>query len=182
MKRANMRYPLLKLPSSDLFKYVRIKVKLLRKSSALIVALVATAATLSGIGSASAAGPTYEIRVNGKCWTPYGGGSGNGLNIVSWDCNGSTSQRLWWFDDSGRLRHGGKCILPYGGSSNSGANIVMWDCNGHPSQQWGFSSRGDLVTFVNKCVIPYGGSINNGANLIQWECAVEITPSALTEV
>ncbi|MFI0984532.1 RICIN domain-containing protein [Streptomyces exfoliatus] len=144
--------------------------------------MVATAATLAGIGSASAAGPTYEIRANGKCWTPYGGGSGNGLDIVLWDCNGSPSQQLWWIDDRSRLRHGGKCILPYGGSSNNGANIVMWDCNDHPSQQWGANSRGELVTFANKCVIPYGGSPNNGANLVQWACTVDVIPAVLSKV
>ncbi|MFJ5137631.1 RICIN domain-containing protein [Streptomyces sp. NPDC088707] len=149
------------------------------------------AGTLTGVlalgtlnaGSATAADweEMYSSGV-GVCMTPYGGGTGNGANIVQWDCDpiDNVPAHNWsWETVSGgnqiRNRVSNKRVTLYGGSTANGVNLVQWDCNGSAAQKWykdGSAPDAIIIHAVSrKCMTSKGGNQrSNGVEITLWDC------------
>jgi hypothetical protein len=112
------------------------------------------------------------VNVNsGKCLDVQGGGLGNNVNILQWQCNGGANQR-WYAGYSMPGGPGGpgipppppppgigppgprqftgmilnvgsrKCVDVYGDSRRPGANVQQYACNGGTNQKWVFIAVG----------------------------------------
>ncbi|BCY08407.1 ricin-type beta-trefoil lectin domain protein [Actinoplanes sp. L3-i22] len=107
---------------------------------------------------------------NNLCLDVPNGNFADGVQVQTWDCNGSGAQK--WEATGGALRTGNNMCLdvPWGSTTN-GAVIQIATCSGNPAQQWVLSAAGDLVNpQANKC-LDIGGWVNgNGAKLLLWDC------------
>ncbi|MFD7325034.1 RICIN domain-containing protein [Streptomyces sp. NPDC059875] len=112
---------------------------------------------------------------SGKCLLPYGGKLQDGITIVQWGCNGTSSQNWFWDGTQIRNFQSSGCMTVYGGSTSNGAVINQWECNGSAAQQWykASSSAGGVLMVnsgSNLCLTIYGGSSTDGAEAVQWSC------------
>jgi hypothetical protein len=85
---------------------------------------------------------------SGKCMGIIGGGTGQGAQVVQWDCYGRDHPDQYWaYVPTGAYvgdnpvweivnLNTGMCLGVTGGSTSIGAPVVQWACNGHPDQNW----------------------------------------------
>jgi Ricin-type beta-trefoil lectin domain len=105
----------------------------------------------------------------GKCVDDFHGGTGNGVAIDVWGCNGTAAQR-WVFASNGQLRIFGKCLddTRFGGN---GTRLQLYACTGASNQKWTHRSNGEYVLRSNGlCLDDPGFSRTNGTRLDIWHC------------
>jgi len=127
-------------------------------------------------------GRPYQLiaKHSGKCLDVAGVGTGNGTNIIQYDCHGGPNQQ-WTLTDKGGgyylavAKHSGKCLDVAGVGTGNGTSIIQYDCHSGPNQQWMLIPQGQgyyLATAKHsgKCLDVSGASTANGANVTQYDC------------
>ncbi|MGW6852103.1 RICIN domain-containing protein [Streptomyces virginiae] len=113
-----------------------------------------------------------------QCLDVDANGGGNGTVVQIWQCNGSTQQR-WYLWNNGALesyRFPGKCLdADLNGGGRNGTKVQIWDCNNTPQQSWSHPS-GDRAIYNARF---YGGGnivmdrdanvVGNGARVQLWQ-------------
>lgn len=84
-----------------------------------------------------------ELRVGGKCLGANGNGTTNGTKVITWDCNGGSSQK-WTFHADGSVTNdlSGLCLDVTGTATANGSKVQLWTCTGASNQKWSLSSGG----------------------------------------
>ncbi|MFE2474979.1 ricin-type beta-trefoil lectin domain protein [Streptomyces sp. NPDC059389] len=120
----------------------------------------------------------FAKRPTTQCLDVDANGGGNGTVVQVWQCNGTTQQR-WYLWNNGALesyRFPGKCLdADLGGGGNNGTKVQIWDCNNTPQQSWSHPS-GDRAIYNARF---YGGGgivmdrdanvLGNGARVQLWQ-------------
>jgi glucosylceramidase len=78
-----------------------------------------------------------ELRIAGKCIGSNANGTTNGTKVITWDCNGTASQK-WSFHANGNLTNdlSGLCLdVSVLGTAN-GSKVQLWSCTGNTNQTW----------------------------------------------
>ncbi|MEU9555585.1 RICIN domain-containing protein [Streptomyces fumanus] len=106
------------------------------------------------------------------------GNGANGSKIQVWECNGSSQQLWYWWDDYflESARYPGKCIdADLNGGGANGTRLQLWDCNGSTQQQF-FRYSNDLAIynarFYNNgnTVVDRNATVpGNGAGVQLWQ-------------
>ncbi|MDF3143717.1 MULTISPECIES: ricin-type beta-trefoil lectin domain protein [unclassified Streptomyces] len=84
-----------------------------------------------------------ELRIAGKCLGASGNGTANGTKVITWDCNGHTSQK-WTFHADGSVTNdqSGLCLDVTGHGTANGSPVQLWSCTGNPNQKWSATAPG----------------------------------------
>lgn len=102
----------------------------------------------------------FAKRPTTQCLDVDANGGGNGTVVQIWQCNGSTQQR-WYLWNNGALesyRFPGKCLdADLNGGGRNGTKVQIWDCNNTPQQSWSHPS-GDRAI--------YNARFYNGGNIV----------------
>ncbi|MFB6826736.1 RICIN domain-containing protein [Streptomyces virginiae] len=120
----------------------------------------------------------FAKRPTTQCLDVDANGGGNGTVVQIWQCNGSTQQR-WYLWNNGALesyRFPGKCLdADLNGGGRNGTKVQIWDCNNTPQQSWAHPS-GDRAIYNARF---YGGGnivmdrdanvVGNGARVQLWQ-------------
>ncbi|MFI5669934.1 RICIN domain-containing protein [Streptomyces sp. NPDC051704] len=120
----------------------------------------------------------FAKRPTTQCLDVDANGGGNGTVVQVWQCNGTTQQR-WYLWNNGALesyRFPGKCLdADLNGGGNNGTKVQIWDCNNTPQQSWSHPS-GDRAIYNARF---YGGGnivmdrdanvLGNGARVQLWQ-------------
>ncbi|MEY2229606.1 MULTISPECIES: RICIN domain-containing protein [Streptomyces] len=120
----------------------------------------------------------FAKRPTTQCLDVDANGGGNGTVVQIWQCNGSTQQR-WYLWNNGALesyRFPGKCLdADLNGAGRNGTKVQIWDCNNTPQQSWSHPS-GDRAIYNARF---YGGGnivmdrdanvVGNGARVQLWQ-------------
>ncbi|MFG2977462.1 RICIN domain-containing protein [Streptomyces sp. NPDC048331] len=120
----------------------------------------------------------FAKRPTTQCLDVDANGGGNGTVVQIWQCNGSTQQR-WYLWNNGALesyRFPGKCLdADLNGGGRNGTKVQIWDCNNTPQQSWSHPS-GDRALYNARF---YGGGnivmdrdanvVGNGARVQLWQ-------------
>ncbi|MFI5616579.1 RICIN domain-containing protein [Streptomyces sp. NPDC051567] len=81
----------------------------------------------------------FAGRPTTQCLDVDANGGGNGTKVQIWQCNGSTQQR-WYVWNDGRIesfRFPGKCLdADTNGGGANGTKVQVWQCNGSTQQRW----------------------------------------------
>ncbi|WP_439675545.1 RICIN domain-containing protein [Embleya sp. MST-111070] len=152
-------------------------------TAAGVLAFAATGLTM-GVGSASAAPSTFEMRrvfADGDhealCLGIQGGGSVNGGYVIQWSCNGNADQKWYLAKDAHnhtviKNRGSNKCLDVPGGDMTPGRGLVQWDCNNGDNQAWYVSDQRYGTVFQNKqsglVIDLWMDSESSGSPAIQW--------------
>ena len=120
-----------------------------------------------------AGGGTSIIRgtASNRCLDVVGAATGNGTQVVIWDCNGGRNQV--WTATAGKalVVYGTKCLDVNGASPSPGAKVQIWDCNGGANQQWNVGSNGTVTSVqTGLCLDANGGGTANGTTVTVWTC------------
>ncbi|MER7827848.1 MULTISPECIES: RICIN domain-containing protein [unclassified Streptomyces] len=120
----------------------------------------------------------FAKRPTTQCLDVDANGGGNGTVVQIWQCNGSTQQR-WYLWNNGALesyRFPGKCLdADLNGGGRNGTKVQIWDCNNTPQQSWSHPS-GDRALYNARFYS--GGNIvmdrdanvvGNGARVQLWQ-------------
>ncbi|MFI1150908.1 RICIN domain-containing protein [Streptomyces sp. NPDC020817] len=120
----------------------------------------------------------FAKRPTTQCLDVDANGGGNGTVVQVWQCNGTTQQR-WYLWNNGALesyRFPGKCLdADLNGAGSNGTKVQIWDCNSTPQQSWSHPS-GDRAIYNARF---YGGGnivmdrdanvLGNGARIQLWQ-------------
>ncbi|MCC0093800.1 ricin-type beta-trefoil lectin domain protein [Streptomyces flavotricini] len=120
----------------------------------------------------------FAKRPTTQCLDVDANGGGNGTVVQVWQCNGTTQQR-WYLWNNGALesyRFPGKCLdADLDGAGSNGTKVQIWDCNSTPQQSWSHPS-GDRAIYNARF---YGGGnivmdrdanvLGNGARIQLWQ-------------
>ncbi|GIH04002.1 hypothetical protein Rhe02_20690 [Rhizocola hellebori] len=125
--------------------------------------------TVNGGGTGST-----PIRGQGsnRCLDLAGWGSGDGTNIILWDCHGRWNQQ-WRRDGNAFVNpQSGKCLDVRGAGTADGSEVWLWSCiPGGIAQQWLHRADGTLFNpHSGKCLDAAGWGTGNGTELIIWTC------------
>jgi len=84
-----------------------------------------------------------ELQIGGKCLGASGNGTSSGTKVVTWDCNGTSSQR-WTFHPDGSVTNdlSGLCLDVTDLGTANGSSIQLWGCSGGSNQKWTAASDG----------------------------------------
>ncbi|MED7951997.1 ricin-type beta-trefoil lectin domain protein [Streptomyces sp. BE303] len=94
----------------------------------------------------------------------------DGTAILSFTCNGNTSQQ-WTLETDGRLKTGGKCIRPVGGVAERGRQVELWTCDGSAAQEWRSGPNDSLVNVASgQCLDVPHGNTTPGTRVGLWDC------------
>jgi hypothetical protein len=155
----------------------------IRRSAALLAALVVTAggAVAASTASASptpAAGTASQLASNSpnagfmirslnfpRCLDIRGGNTGNGASVATWTCTGAPGQRWTRSGLSLVSDLSGRCLDLADGNFTNGGAVNMWQCNG---QAW--VQVGNEFRIGTKCLDISGGNPWNGAAVQVWDC------------
>jgi len=93
--------------------------------------------------------------------------TGNGVQLVGWNCNGNANQ-LFGYDAASKLlfaKHSGKCL------SSKDKKITQEDCVKTPEKQWEMIEANGIYQIVNKATatplyMNYEGALAPGAKMI----------------
>ncbi|MFE6847040.1 ricin-type beta-trefoil lectin domain protein [Streptomyces sp. NPDC057686] len=120
----------------------------------------------------------FAKRPTTQCLDVDANGGGNGTVVQIWQCNGTTQQR-WYLWNNGALesyRFPGKCLdADLNGGGRNGTKVQIWDCNNSPQQSWSHPS-GDRALYNARFYS--GGNIvmdrdanvlGNGARIQLWQ-------------
>ena len=82
-----------------------------------------------------------ELQLAGKCLAAAGNGTTNGTKVITWDCNGTASQK-WTFHANGSVTNdlSGLCLDVTAFGTGNGAPVELWACTGGSNQQWAASN------------------------------------------
>lgn len=82
-----------------------------------------------------------ELQIEGKCLGASGNGTTNGTKVITWDCNGSASQK-WTFHADGSVTNdlSGLCLDITNKGTATGSTVQLWSCTGNLNQKWSVSS------------------------------------------
>ncbi|WP_336215289.1 RICIN domain-containing protein [Nonomuraea sp. LPB2021202275-12-8] len=162
-----------------------------------MIALAAMATVLAATPAAATANPDpqplprdgdtvqaagwYRIKNDnsGLCLDVEGARTGNGAQVIQYQCNGNYNQ-LWYISGDGSIkpRHVSsltRCLAIGKSSQANGADAILWDCLGSPGQKWGFYQLGGNVNKIvnmnsqRKC-LAIGRSVVAKADAILWDC------------
>jgi streptogrisin C len=107
---------------------------------------------------------------NGKCVDVPNSNFSDGVQLQTWDCNGTGAQK-WTFVNGTLQTSNNKCMDVAWGSTADGAVVQIADCSGNAAQQWVLSAAGDLVNpQADKCLDITGWNGDSGALLETWTC------------
>ena len=116
-----------------------------------------------------AGGGTSIIRgtASNRCLDVVGAATGNGTQVVIWDCNGGRNQQSGPPPRATALVvYGTKCLDVNGASPSPGAKVQIWDCNGGANQQWNVGSNGTVTSVqTGLCLDANGGGTANGTTV-----------------
>ena len=78
-----------------------------------------------------------ELRIAGKCIGASSNGTTNGTKAITWDCNGTASQK-WTFHANGNLTNdlSGLCLDVTALGTANGSKVQLWSCTGNTNQTW----------------------------------------------
>jgi glucosylceramidase len=78
-----------------------------------------------------------ELRIGGKCIGANTNGTTNGTKVITWDCNGTASQK-WSFHTNGNLTNdlSGLCLDVTALGTANGSKVQLWSCTGTTNQTW----------------------------------------------
>ncbi|WP_217141604.1 RICIN domain-containing protein [Streptomyces sp. AC627_RSS907] len=78
-----------------------------------------------------------ELRVAGGCLAADGDGTAAGTRVITWPCNGRTSQK-WWFRLDGSVinRSNGLALDVAGWATAGGSPVQLWTALGNATQKW----------------------------------------------
>jgi len=78
-----------------------------------------------------------ELQIAGKCLAAAGNGTTNGTKVITWDCNGTASQK-WTVHANGDLTNdlSGLCLDVTAFGTGNGAPVELWTCTGGSNQKW----------------------------------------------
>ncbi|KND33488.1 RICIN domain-containing protein [Streptomyces acidiscabies] len=120
----------------------------------------------------------FANRPTTQCLDVDANGGGNGTVVQVWQCNGTTQQR-WYLWNNGALesyRFPGKCLdADTNGGGANGTKVQIWDCNNTAQQSWSHPS-GDRAIY--NALFYGGGNIvldrdanvwGNGARVQLWQ-------------
>ncbi|MFD5410253.1 RICIN domain-containing protein [Streptomyces nojiriensis] len=120
----------------------------------------------------------FAKRPTTQCLDVDANGGGNGTVVQIWQCNGTTQQR-WYLWNNGALesyRFPGKCLdADLGGGGRNGTKVQIWDCNNTPQQSWSHPS-GDRAIYNarfysggNTVMDRDANVVGNGARVQLWQ-------------
>ncbi|MGW4896067.1 RICIN domain-containing protein [Kitasatospora sp. NPDC004240] len=84
-----------------------------------------------------------------QCLDADANNGANGTKVQTWDCNGTSQQRWYWWDDGSleSYRFPGKCLdADTNGGGANGTRVQLWDCN-HTTQQRWFTRANDVAIY-----------------------------------
>ena len=129
---------------------------------------------------------TAVAQHSGRCMDVFGADTGDGVNLIQWNCHGGNNQSFTFTPVAGTTNtytistfSAGKCIAVTGGSTADNASVVQTACAGSASQQFRLvpvTIAGTDKTFnlqaahSGKCVAASAASPDNGAPLVQVPC------------
>ncbi|WP_369167329.1 non-reducing end alpha-L-arabinofuranosidase family hydrolase [Streptomyces sp. R28] len=142
-----------------------------RHLTAVLAALVASAATLVANPAQAATSGAIRGVGSGRCLDVPGASQTDGTNPQIWDCHGGTNQQ-WTLTDNNQLTvYGNKCLDVPGHATTAGTRPVIWSCNGGTNQQWRVNSDGTVVAVESGlCLDVSGGATANGTAVQLWNC------------
>jgi glucosylceramidase len=81
--------------------------------------------------------PGGQLEVDGECLGAAGNGTADGTEVITWACNGSTSQD-WTFKANGSITNNlsGLCLDATGLGTTAGTPLQLWSCTGGSNQTW----------------------------------------------
>lgn len=123
----------------------------------------------------------YDLRpshAGNKCIDMSGGYTGDGGDLITWDCHGGSNQLFWAFSQGNGYyvfvnANSGKCLDQQPGSAD-GLDVYQWSCHFGDNQQWHVESAGgSFVKLVNKqsgraLELSGNESTANGVNVQVW--------------
>lgn len=82
-----------------------------------------------------------ELQIEGKCLGALGNGTTDGTKVITWDCNGSASQKWTFHPDSSITNDlSGLCLDVTNKGTANGSTAQLWSCTGNSNQKWSVSS------------------------------------------
>jgi alpha-galactosidase len=124
-------------------------------------------------GGTTGSESTSVLRGTGsnRCLDVPDNGTGNGLRVEIWDCNGGANQR-WTLTSGGQLLvYGTKCLDAYNNQTSAGTAVEIWDCNGGANQLWRLNSDGTITGVQSGlCLDVTGAATGNGTLVELWSC------------
>ncbi|WP_232456203.1 RICIN domain-containing protein [Burkholderia ubonensis] len=162
-------------------------------SSILEYTLTATEISLSKINNAYIVSWNRNLPVkisssssNGKCLNQPGWSTGQGVDLVQWDCQGQTNANdTWNLIPMGDYYHiavqnGNLCLNVPGNSTATGQKLVQWSCQGDSAtnDQWSIVENSDKTFSIQSrssglCVNMAGGT--NSSPVTQDSCTIPTT-------
>ncbi|MFS8096588.1 RICIN domain-containing protein [Lentzea alba] len=150
---------------------------MLKKLTALGIAVLAVFATTTGVATAAdsrrlvaqAGWVVIHSHYNGntQCLDGGAGAAGNGKQVVLWRCDGSPEQR-WYSDDNFRLingRHQTLCLdADTNGGGANGTKVQLWQCNWESQQRW-FMRANDLAIYNERFHAGYNVVLDRDINV-----------------
>jgi len=86
---------------------------------------------------------TAVAQHSGRCMDVFGADTGDGVNLIQWNCHGGNNQSFTFTPVAGTTNtytistfSAGKCIAVTGGSTADNASVVQTACAGSASQQF----------------------------------------------
>ena len=81
--------------------------------------------------------PGGQLEIGGECLGANGNGTANGTAVITWTCNGTTSQQ-WTFQADGAITNNlnGLCLDATGYGTADGTPLQLWSCTGNSNQAW----------------------------------------------
>ncbi|WP_163010895.1 ricin-type beta-trefoil lectin domain protein [Streptomyces dangxiongensis] len=84
-----------------------------------------------------------ELQIGGKCLGAAGNGTSSGTKVITWDCNGTSSQK-WTFHPDGSITNdlSGLCLDITDNATTNNSPVQLWGCSGGSNQSWTAASGG----------------------------------------
>jgi glucosylceramidase len=81
--------------------------------------------------------PGGQLEIGGLCLGANGNGTANGTTVITWSCNGTSSQQ-WTFHANGSITNNlnGLCLDATGQGTANGTKVQLWTCTGNSNQTW----------------------------------------------
>ena len=101
--------------------------------------------------------PFFALRVNEECLDVPEGNHADGVELITWKCQGTDNQ-LFSVGPATTLRSSsGKCVDVPGGAATDGAKVILWPCNSGANQR--IERIGGTLQVLGKCLTAQSGKV-----------------------
>ncbi len=95
----------------------------------------------------------------------------NGTQVIVYDCNNQTNQRVTYSSSTKALKLMGKCFDAHDNQTAVGTHVELYDCHGGANQQWNVNANGTITGVQSGICLDVTGVTNpNESGLELWTC------------